>query len=195
MITSKQVTPNEVQTKLREIVRHAALRRLESCTRSQVNLTMGEVENPDDFAYGYWMSFILLSGNDLQLIFKVHFYSDEARHLTAKGLKREPGEITYPDIKDFMKEFCNLVAGEIKAGLSAAKVMVGLSLPLVTRGFDEVIFSDSVDSRQFSDWWRLSWASGVLTLSFVAEVYQLGALADLKTPSAEFRRDGDIDFL
>lgn len=194
-MVNKQVAPEEVRIKLRDIVRGAASKRLESVTRSKLSLEVGEIENPDDFVYAYWMSFILLSGKDLQLTFKAHFFSDEARYLVATGLKKQPEQISQNNIQDFMKEYCNLVAGEVKASLSASGVTIGLSLPLITRGFDEVIFSDAVDARQFSDWWRVSWDSGALTMSFVAEVYQLSAVADLRVPSAGVKDDGDIDFL
>ena len=192
---NKQVAPEDVRMKLRDIIRGAATNRLDSCTRSKLKLEVTEVENPDDFVYAYWMSFILLSGKDLQITVKAHFFSDEARHLAAVGLKKQPEQITQPNIQDFMREYCNLVAGEVKASLWASNVTIGLSLPLITRGFDEVIFSDQMDARQFSDWWRIGWESGGFTMSFVAEVYQLSVLADLKVPTGNTRDDGDIDFL
>jgi hypothetical protein len=192
---TKQVAPEDVRSKLKDIVRSATKNRLNSCTRSHFKIELSEVSNPDDFVYGYWMSFILLSGKDLQITVKCHFFSDEAGHLAAVALKRQLEQISQPNIQDFMREYCNLVAGEIKASLWGSKVTIGLSLPLITRGFDEVIFSDQTDSRQFSDWWRLSWGSGSMIMSFVAEVYQPSALVDLKVPARGWDSNGDIDFL
>src|SRR5690606_37665797 len=101
-------------------------------------------------------------------------------------------------IMDFMRELCNLAAGEIKSNLLAGKVAVGLSLPLITHGFDEVLFSDGMTTGQFRDWWAVDWGEGQIICSCEIDVFSPKEVARIKAPSTQMaatQDDGEIDFL
>ena len=72
-----------------------------------------------------------------------------------------------------MKELCNLSAGEIKSQLVSKGIIVGLSLPLVTNGFDEVILSDEIQQKKvIKDCWEIKWKEGFITFSSEVEILE-----------------------
>ena len=87
--------------------------------------------------FGHWMSLILIAGANLRLTFKVHYTHPVIRKM-ASGILG--ASATDAAVADFMREYCNLTGGAGKTLLEAKQVNMGLSLPLVTRAFDEVFF-------------------------------------------------------
>ena len=151
-----------------------------------------ELEGEQMPILGHWMAIILVSGESLHLTLKTHFATSEvARIMPASPDLVNVGRLTMM-ARDFVKEFCNLVAGSIKLALHNQGIATGISLPLVTRGFDELFESHGTGQVVESDRWKFSLegASIVITTEVLAS-------KDLKiTEPGESAGDslGDVEF-
>lgn len=135
------------------------------------NVTHADHPQPDDFVYNHWMAIILISGSELRITLKVHFSLEAAFSMMARaGIETGRTSKAQKLAFDFVKEHCNVAAGSIKRSLNASQIPVGLSIPLVTRGFDEAIFSDKIDAHKFNEIWVTSWDDLSITCSAVIEV-------------------------
>jgi CheY-specific phosphatase CheX len=181
--TLKQVIRGRVEN---TIVRASALK----------NHSLQEVANSDDFLFGHWMSLILVSGSAIRVILKVHFDTGTARRMLANKLKKKLEDIDDRMAMDHMREMCNLMAGSLKAALTDAGIITGISIPLVTSGFDEAVFSDKVDPRKILDVWKIVWDSGELTCASVSDVLSWNDFTDLQIEKPKTADDdGEGEFL
>jgi hypothetical protein len=111
------------------------------------------LDNPNRYVFGHHMALIFLAGPCFRLILKAHYSVKGVEQLVARTLKRQPDKIEEKTIHDFMREFLNLVAGGCKTMLGEIGIPMGLSLPLVSRGFDEIYYRRKVrDSAVLTDW-------------------------------------------
>ncbi|SMF36455.1 chemotaxis protein CheX [Pseudobacteriovorax antillogorgiicola] len=159
---------------LRTMIRGKVLSTLTKSARLEESRIV-EVENTDDFVYGHWMAFILISGSSVRVTLKLHFSNRTAKIMLGNKVKNETDKDKLERISmDFMKEQCNLMAGALKTTFNNSKIITGLSIPLVTRGFDEAVFSDKLDHGKINDVWRLTWGQeeGDVICSSVTEVLQ-----------------------
>ncbi len=154
-----------------------------------------EVSNSDDFLYGHWMSLILVSGSAVRVILKVHFDTATGRGILANKLKKKPEDIDDRMAMDQMREMCNLMAGALKAAFNNAGIITGISIPLVTSGFDEAVFSDKIDPRKIHDVWKISWPTGELACSSVSDILSWNDFVDLKVDDEHKEDEGDGEFL
>ncbi len=155
-----------------------------------------EVANSDDFLYGHWMSLILVSGSAIRVILKVHFDTSTSRSMLANKLKKRIEDIDDRMAMDHMREMCNLMAGSLKAAFNNAGIITGISIPLVTSGFDEAVFSDKIDPRKIHDVWKITWPTGEIALSSVSDILSWNEFANLGTEeSSNSQDDGDGEFL
>jgi hypothetical protein len=98
------------------------------------------------------MSFILVSGQKVTVLFKAHYMTKEATFFASKAYGNTGP--TQNQALDFFKEFCNLTAGFLKLTLASSKVSVGISLPIMARGFDEIFYPKTPDMVKSS--WGLT---------------------------------------
>lgn len=91
-----------------------------------------------NFMSGYWMGLIMLAGNNFHTTLKIFFNTDEVKKLLADRFRKEPSEIDNKLVTDFMSEYCNLAAGGSKRALEATGLAIGISLPIITRSFDDL---------------------------------------------------------
>lgn len=105
----------------------------------RVDIQLSSVEK-DHLVYGHWMAFILVSSPQVRVTFKAHFMLETAKSLAARiyGITSRP--LTLREGTDFFREYCNLVAGDVKIALVHNKVDAAASLPILSRGFDEIFF-------------------------------------------------------
>ncbi|MBF0312782.1 MAG: hypothetical protein HQK52_05160 [Oligoflexia bacterium] len=139
---------------------------------------------------------ILISGDDIKMTFKSHFDSELAGYLCAKALKKE--SVSWDKAIDFMKEYSNVVAGKIKKFFMDQEVIVGLSLPIVTRGFDEIFFEPPETGNVLIDNWILSIESNHLYCTCIAEILNKNRIQSIKYPlekQATDESDGEVSFL
>lgn len=94
------------------------------------------------------LSLILVANADFRLLIKVHCNESDVRTLAKEALQyveqgRDDG------LTDFIKELTNLLGGALKRTLEVSRIQIGLSLPLMIRGFDE-LFSEKIASTESS---------------------------------------------
>lgn len=180
------------------LIRECALRRMKSHSSSSC-VSIEEVE-PDyrRTVHGNWMGLILVSGADLRITFKVHFDIKNVRVIISQLLGSEPSTISSGLALDFIKEFCNLSAGFIKQVLeeNSEPVMTGISLPIVTKGFDDLFYKES-SADEISEIWKIVVDGIVLYCTPHVNIFSTEKLAQVKMPKEEeaSEDDGDIDFL
>lgn len=182
---------DEVKEALKNRIRNRVLSTLSRSARMD-SLRIEDVENPDDFTYAYWMSVILVSGSSVRTNLKIHFNSDAAKQLVGSRVQKKSKSEAQRVCMDFMREQCNLIAGSLKSMYLSENIITGLSLPLLTSGFDEAIFSDRVDEAKNKDIWKIVWDGYPTGITCSAET-QILAWDDFKNFSAEEEEDDDND--
>ncbi len=184
---------------IQEIIRDAAVRRMKSHSG---NADVQIAEIPDDYnrkVHGNWMGLILVSGRDLRITFKVHFNIGDVRKILADMLGKTPEMIGETLALDFAKEFCNLTAGNLKQVFEEQEepINTGISLPIVTRGFDD-LFYQAASEGEVSELWKLRIGSVDLFCTPHVHVFDQNKLASLKYTQSDDSQDdddGEIDFL
>ena len=150
-------------TKFQELIRVAACRQLEHQVGETPNIL--ELERNEAVPiYGHWMSIILIAGHNLSLALKVHFDTGDALEMleAIAGITKDKQDMQ--SAIDGIKEYSNLSAGMLKECLGSYNELTGISIPLMTRGFDELLFS-ARDRRlginKFRDIWILKCTKSV----------------------------------
>ena len=187
--------------KLKEEVRGVSLRRMKNhaCDETILLEDASELESSKS-AIGQWLSLIFVSSSAVKMSFKTYYYTADANYFTSKALGLDSvDEISKDQVDDFIKEFCNLVAGAIKESLELGGTKSLISLPLVTRGQDYVFFEirkTDENPQVLTDIWDLTLNDHTITCRIVFEVWDKEAMnkIDLLAFGAEDEDDGDIDF-
>jgi hypothetical protein len=131
-------------------------------------------------AYTHNMVMILVASTGLKLVFKAHFNSGEIIPWTSKIFNQEANSLKSSQVFDFVKEYCNLAAGALKHELELHGFEVGNSLPMISRGFDEIFFAPPDGKRTFSDQWVVyNDLAGILCSTYF-EVQDFAAVSRLK---------------
>ena len=175
---------------LKSLIRKKSILAMTAATKKD-ELQVIEVPT-DDKVMGHWMSVISVSGEQLHITFKVQFSIDMARMYAMQTFKNLTGEISDSHSKDFIREYCNMVAGYVKNTLIHNSISVGVSLPLLCRGFDDLFFDLPAREHSGIDHWKLAHGDNFICCASVIEV--IGNL-DLKNINEEPLLTGDIEFL
>lgn len=175
---------------LKTLVRNTSLSRLRALSNlSDVRLE----ETPESHEImGHWMSLILISGRKLRITFKTQFANHMAQGFAAHMFRLEKGLVSNSQAQDFMREFCNMTAGYLKNALERHQIALGISLPLLTRGFDDFFFSVSSINKVFMDRWKFVSGDHVLYCAAVIEVLDDVVLTG---EDLEFKDSGEVEFL
>lgn len=185
---SPQLKYSAAAARIIDLVREASIDRLKTHgQRPQVDL---EIVEPKLSVQSHWMVLILLAGDGGKLTLKAHYSAKDIRALISRALDRDEASVHDGLISDFMKEYLNLTAGAVKARLSEVGIYTGLSIPIVTRGFDEVWRRSG--EAMIENYWRLVWATGSLGLSIA---FREGTWPDAVNIPNEAKRDDDLEFL
>lgn len=123
------------------------------------------------------LAHILVSGEDLELNFKTHFMLDDVKSYTSAKLKSSA--VNNNQLTDFIKEYCNLVAGKAKLFLEEQHLVVGQSLPYAIQGFNEM-FYPKTNGYSKDDAWELNGALGSIRCSCTIRLFKTPAAAVLK---------------
>ncbi|MBG07198.1 MAG: hypothetical protein CME68_00430 [Halobacteriovoraceae bacterium] len=187
--------------KLKEEIRNVSLRRIKNhaCEDSIVLEEANELEG-DKSAVGQWLSLIFVASSAVKMSFKAYYYTTDANYFTSKALGLDSVDgVSKDQVDDFIKEFCNLVAGAIKESFELVGTKSLISLPLVTRGQDYVFFEvkeTESNPEVLTDIWDLTLNDHTITCRIVFEIWDKEAMnkIDLLAFGAEDEDDGDIDF-
>jgi len=192
----------EIKKCLSGLIRHAADTRLRKLVDSP-EIEVCELEA--DFIPGRILAnnlaFILISGDLIRIAFKTHFNTDAAKRIAFRVPDGTvASNISEREVFDFVKEYCNLVAGNVVALFEGISIDMGIGLPLCTRGFNEV-FTDYEDlassSIIHSDFWRMRVNDSEFVCSALFEIIDdrpLECLIDYEIVD-ETNIEGKIEFL
>lgn len=174
----------KIRDEVNLVVKKSTKDRLQAAVGEKYQIS--EVDNPkkNQVVFAPKMAIILVSGDDLQITLKACFYTDEIQQVVSKvhGTKEE--EVKSSLINDFMQEYCNLVAGKIKHLFVSSSISVGISLPFITRGFDQIIDAEDSPDLKHQDWWTLKFNNeGSVTLISTVELRNPVALESLSFDS------------
>lgn len=175
---------------IKAILREGALQRMSAHTFGAPVEVSNVESNYHRKVHGNWMSLILISGTSLRITLRVHFNLKDIRSILKQTLDIE--DAADRQSLDFVKEFCNLTAGFIKQVLEDNNLEGGISLPIVTRGFDELFYTP-IDQQEISDLWTISIGGVTLYCTPSYNIYDKQAIAALELSEPE-DDDDDIDF-
>ena len=117
----------------------------------------------DEFCYGSRLAMITIAGLNFQVMIKVHF--DPQTCLQAFSSDR-----TIRWFEDCLREYCNLLAGAIKKVFQSHDILCGISLPIVTAGYDEIFFSDQMRPNRLTECFDIKFSNGGLTMMMTLDV-------------------------
>ena len=192
----------DIKKCLSDLIRHAAstrLRKLVDCPEIEV------CELEADFVPGRilanHLAFILISGDLIRVTFKTHFSKDAAKRIAFRGNGGTAARnVSEREVFDFVKEYCNLVAGNVVSLLGGVNIDMGIGLPLCTRGFYEV-FTDyesmASSSIIHTDFWRMRVKGSEFVCSALFEIIDHGPLKCLIDHKIvdDANTEGAIEFL
>ena len=128
------------------------------------------------FVYDHWMAMVLIASPELRINSKIFYNSDAIRKMGAKALNQRTD---IDSISDFMKEFCNMSAGLIRTLCTKVSLNLGISLPCVTRGFDEVFLPQMEKGDSFRDVAAFGWDGNVITCVSQVQINRLDLLSKI----------------
>ncbi|MCM2281410.1 MAG: hypothetical protein NDI61_06135 [Bdellovibrionaceae bacterium] len=161
------------------------------------DVEVGEVSGRSTCVYGHSMALILVAGGGIRLTFKAHYNRFDIEKIGANVLKYAKGKPIDRQVNDYMREYCNLSGGALKAALTGAGVGAGMSLPLVTRGFDEVfVLAEDSMVKQMSYVWQLRSQGCTIHcgVDVVIDREEVFPILEKLSVSAE-EKDSDLEFL
>lgn len=180
---------------LQQLIRQCSQSRLSALTGEPAPLCLDH-PFPDAFVYGSYQAMILMASNVLKIAFKSHFNISEI-DLSVLGAEMAADPKRQDAItQDFFREHANLTAGAIKQALTAFGVIIGTSVPIVSSGFDEIVFSDTIRPGRLVDYWTLA-AKGIsFSCSLHVDIFDEARVRafHLTTASAN-PASGDPEFL
>lgn len=155
---------------------------------------------------GDWMSLILVSYESMRITFKLHYNLSDIKAIAYRVYgKKTPDELSDKQAMDFMKELCNLAAGQVVKIFGECNIPLGMSLPLCARGFYD-IFSDYTHSTRpfikYGDLCSLESAACNIKITSAIEILDHEALSNIlnyeipvKTTEKSEEEDEEIVFL
>ena len=130
------------------------------------------------------MSFILLSCSDYNIIFKSMFSISALKGKLSQFMSLPLDKVSNSLVNDYMNEYCNLFAGNLKKILQYNfKSDVGISIPLISSGFEAFYFGISKRNTIYF-YWKIKEESFDIICSLEFESlkgFKLEQLNDLNT--------------
>ena len=175
-ITSKSQTPGIED--IQELIRSQFL----SCLQRSSYLESAHIAEAafDEPVYDQYISLIMLHSDVLSVTLKGHFSLETARKSLA-GRHGKPWQDIGKELAlDYMKEMFNVAAGRIKSHLAANNISIGISIPFITRGFDELLFSDKINPHEIHDYCQVGWDDQKITLCSQIFINDISFFDDFK---------------
>jgi hypothetical protein len=162
-----------------------------SCLKTFARLKDVQItEDPGkELVAGHWLAVIVIQGEAVRIVLKVQSESQPVAELFAKTMRADPADVSNQQVKDFLREVCNLAAGVTKKGLAQCGIDTGISLPLATRGFDNLFFRSSAGPGTIEDRWKLTWEGGTLRCYSSVDILNEGQLKEFQYKDEEPEED------
>lgn len=123
--------------------------------------------------YDHDMSIIMLANDKLKVTLKTHFNPIFIENILMEKMSALGRPVSNTIIYDFVKEFNNQFGGLVKIFFQAIGTPLAISIPFVTRGFDNYYHQISPNSSdikhigyQTFNSWKLKSPKGYLTCSY-----------------------------
>jgi hypothetical protein len=108
----------------------------------------------DRIIFGQKIANILVAGPDLRVIIRIHFTDAMGDDVLKKYLATK--EVSIKKIDDYFLECCNLIAGRLKQSFAENDFNVGISIPIKTKGYDDLFFAVTSNDDVTFEWhWDL----------------------------------------
>ena len=167
-----------------DLCREISLKRIKRHSFIDI-ITKGERErsiDPDEESH--WISVIFLKSSELRFSFKAQFVTDDARQFAANAYGEDLAKegLSQRLIDEFIKEFCNLMGGGVKEHFEKSGLVTQISLPLLTRGRDDVFFCPDHPEQYeelFLDTWELKLGDKSIICQAIFEVYNKESLSKI----------------
>lgn len=182
-----------LENKLRNFVRDVSLDRFKQSSQKDTFAIEEFGDWQERHVLHHWLALILISGKELRITFKVHFGLNDCSQIAAPLFGLKVDEIKNSQTKDFIKEYCNLSAGLIKKILEDQQIDVGISLPLVTRGFDEIFFEKRPKTDVIHDGWVINENNIKIFCTSQIDIFNKDTLAKISYEISE--EEEEIEFL
>lgn len=147
--------------------------------------------HPDDYVYGSHQTVIQIAAKDLRVTFKSHFAINHVKTLVTKS----PTKTLQQSIYDLFMEYSNLVAGGLSQRLHAVGIVSGISLPMATSGFDELLSSDSYRTNCYFDYWLLRGSDFSFTCTAQVDLLSEEWLGSISSDDSKDDEGGELEFL
>jgi hypothetical protein len=170
------------------LVRWAAKARFDYVAEMESELL--EEKDWDQLVYAPNLAFIMVAGKDFRLSFKVHFCAKHFEKLTKAKQENKKKQAL-----DMMREYCNLTAGAVKLPLIEQNIICGISLPTITSGFDELVFSDRIRLSIFRDCFVLKNDISTIHVSALLECSNASYIERLKQIRTSGEEEEEVEFL
>ena len=141
--------------------------------------------------FGQKIANILVAGEDLRIIIRIH-YTDQLGDYILHNYSASK-VVTSQKIDDYFLECCNLLAGRLKQSFYENDFNVGISIPVKTKGFDDLFFAVTSNEDVTFEWhWDLT--SGKESHVHFSLFIEL--LSDDKIKTMNFNHDtsDDVEF-
>jgi hypothetical protein len=187
-----------LREKIKKFIRHSSQERIRLHSRhDDFNVVeLNEAYTPGQIL-GNWMAMILVSGESIRITYKIHFDYNSVKNMAYPIYGKSSADLlSDQQAVDFMKELCNLTAGQLVKIFEDNDLSIGISLPLCTRGFYE-LFADYKETEhpviKYSDTWNLQYGGGQLVGSAIVEILDVSGLNKLLSYEIPDELDDDDD--
>ncbi len=182
---------DSIFNQLQVLIRKRSLYALEVMSKNS-NLQVQEV-SADNKVKGHWMSVISVSGEQIHITLRVQFNIEAAQFLSQESTGLSNDNSTMSQHKDFIREFCNMLAGYTKNILINNSISVAVSLPILCRGFDNYFFDFNKQPSTQQDEWIIAYEKFRVDCSSVIEIYDTLRINHLTNEDTEI--GGEVEFL
>lgn len=127
------------------------------------------LEYKDRFVFGAKMAMTPILTPEFRMLFKVHYNSSALNLLDANKRK--------VDVSDFIHEFCNQTAGEIRKVIERVG-QSGAGVPVITHAFDELVYRKFKSPNQDFYYWEFQRNDSKLVCSTTIDIMDGKSLAE-----------------
>ncbi len=141
-----------------------------------------------------WTSQIIVAGQDVEVVFRTCFDMAQVRQLVNSRLGKDgPDHMAI----DLVREYCNLVSGQIKSALETINVPMAQGLPFAVQGAGPILGEDVSSGFHAFDRWQIKTPSnisvGCTIHILIKEPRVIGKLDALSHVASEMPSSGEAE--
>ena len=175
---------------LMDFARQTSLKRMEQHARVD-NCEIVPIERATLWE---WTSQIIVAGQDVEVVFRTCFDIAPARTLVTSRLGKDgPDHMAI----DLIREYCNLVSGQIKSALETINVPMAQGLPFAVQGAGPILGEDVASGFHAFDRWKIKTSPkthvGCTIHILIKEQRVIGKLDALSNVASEMPSSGEAE--